>query len=94
MKTFKDEQIVIKDKSSSYSELLLACVNNTPKEGFTVEEMRARSRIIDAVEQNTDGKIKLEDADYQKALNCVNTMRWAVLDKQIVKFNEAFAGIK
>jgi len=94
MKTFSDKKVTIKGKSSSYSELLLACVNSVPKDGFTVEEMRARGRVIDAVESVEDGEIKLEDADYQKAVSYVNSMRWAVLDKEIVNFSEAFAGIK
>ena len=91
MKTFQNKQLTINAKQSAYSELLLACVNNTPQGGFTVEEMRARNRIVDAVETSKNGEISLEDADYAKALECVETMRWAVLDDQLVQFNDDFA---
>jgi len=94
MKTFLEKKITIKGKSSSYGELLLACVNNVPKDGFTVEEMQERGRIVDAVKTAKDGKIKLEDADYERALVLVNFMRWAVMDDEIVNFSKDFTGIK
>jgi hypothetical protein len=65
-----------------------AVINNRPADGFTVEEMRRRFRVIGAVEKLKEGatKLELEDQDFETIKTCVNQFKWGVMAKSIMEF--------
>jgi len=69
-----------------YSIFIKACVNHPSKNGFTTDEVRKRSRILDAVDKEKDGKILLEDADIVTLKNCIKIMQWGFMHKTIIEF--------
>ncbi len=72
---------------TNYAQLIKACVNVPPKEGFTVDEMRKRIRLIDATENIGDNKsFEVEDADIEVLKPCVKAMRWIILHKDLIEF--------
>lgn len=75
-------------KKHTYADLLALCVNQTPPNGFTVEMMSKRLRVLDATRKAGEA-IELEDADAQEAKEAVNAMRWGVLHADIGAFVEA-----
>lgn len=62
-----------------------------PQGGFTFEIMRSRNRIADVIDKLKDGApLKLEDADYANAVQCVRDMRWGTNHPDLLKFAEQF----
>jgi len=69
-----------------YSDFIKACVNHLPKNGFSTDDVRKRTRIIEALEAQKDGKINLEDADLIILKDCIKTMQWGFMHKEIIQF--------
>jgi len=94
MKKIKNKQIVINDgkeksESSLVAEMALSCTKQPTEKGFDVSEMRKRMRVVDVLEKAIEKKektINLEDADYDELKKCVDSMRWAIVDKGILEF--------
>lgn len=80
-------QFGTEQKEITYKDFITTCVNQIPKEGMGVVEMKKRIRITDAMESvDDDNKIGLEDADWIVLKQCVNSMSWAMVSKDIVEF--------
>jgi len=75
------------DKFLDYTTLISLCINQQSEKWYTIDEMKKRIRILDILEKS-DKKIELEDADFEKVKELVNTMPWAVIKKDIVTFVE------
>lgn len=88
MKNIENKQTTI-PSVADYRELINVVVNAAPQGGMTMSDMRSRLRIIDAVEKSNGENIALEDADYDTLLTCLDAMRWAIVDRQIVDFEDA-----
>ena len=69
-----------------YSDFIEACVNHIVKGGFSTSDIRKRSRILDALAAQKDGKINLEDADIVTLKDCIKTMQWGFMHKEIIGF--------
>lgn len=82
----------IKTVQKKYSELIVECVNNPPKEGFTIKDMQQCLRIVEVAEK-ANGEITIEDADADKLKNCIQQMRWLFLSPEIVAFSETITNI-
>ena len=71
----------------SYLDLAKMCLNKAPREGFTVQEMKARLRVMDVLEKGkSSGFALLEDADAEKLKQCVEGFLWGAMDKAVVEF--------
>lgn len=79
-----------KDKELDYKDLLEIAMDVLPQGGFTPKDIRERNRIQDALDQAKDGKISLEDADYEALIKIVNNSRWTLRDKELHKFLSQF----
>jgi len=80
----------------TYLDLAKICLNAPPERGFTPDEMRARMRVLDALDaaQGQDaGCLILEDADAVKLQSCVQAMRWPRMHRQLVEFLDAAANM-
>ena len=80
---------------STYVDMCRTAVNNVPREGFAVEEMRRRLRILDCLEAAKDKEtIEVEDGDMVVLAQCVRDIRWIRLDKAIVDFVDYIQSIQ
>lgn len=77
-------------KKANYKDLILSCLNfDATGRGFDFEEIASRMRVVEIVKVAKElEEIKLEDADIQKMLACVEQMRWAMPHAEIVQFVE------
>ena len=91
MKTIENKKFKIEGKDNSYGDMLKSCVSLPPQGGFSLEDIEKRLRILSAV---NDKEIKLEDADYNLAMECILKMRWGILDKAIIEFRDDFKAAK
>lgn len=71
----------------NYKELISAALNVVPQGGFSPEEIRKRLRVIDALDKSNE-VFELEDADVETLKRCVKEMKWGVMHKNIVEFND------
>ncbi len=96
MKTIinKKTKIVIADESGEqvpmlYTDLIGICLNNPPQGGWKTDEMRKRIKIEDKLEGvKEDGEIKLEDAEWEKVVEC-SKIPWQFKHKDIIAFEDA-----
>jgi hypothetical protein len=60
-----------------------------PQGGLDVSQMKARLDVMTAIE-NANGNIELATtAQVETLKDCVKTMRWAIMHKDVVDFIEA-----
>ena len=73
------------------ADLLKITLNHAPQGGFDFATMRKRSRLADALDKvKAGGDIKLEDADFATAKDCVGAYRWAAAHPDLIKFADLF----
>lgn len=80
--------------TASYQDLINIAIENRPQAGFSIQEMRSRLRIQDAVEKVESDVLHLEDQDAEKLQECVKAMTWGLLHKDIVQFCDDIEGMK
>ena len=80
------------DNKATYADFVKACANNQIQQGFSVQDIRDRLRIVEAVEK-ADGEIKLEDADFENLKQYVQNMRWAIVHPDILEFCDYITGL-
>lgn len=51
MKKVLDATIGTEPNKTTYRELIKIAINNVPKEGFGIEDIRKRLRVLDALEK-------------------------------------------
>jgi len=76
----------------STADLVRTCVNDTPRGGLKVEDLRSRIRVLDALDRSV-GCLSLEDADAKTLQSCVAGMRWTAVSREIVTFCDAVANL-
>ena len=93
MKTLQNKTILLAGESITYAQLMAQCLNGAA-EGFSIDEMRRRIRVMDAIEKaGNDGKeIELEDHDYQTLVSALD-IRWRLLSREIVEFVDYVQGV-
>jgi hypothetical protein len=75
-----------------YREVIKNVINGVdPREGLSVDEMRKRLRVVDALEACDGPVLELEDADYELLARKVREMKWIVVDRVIVDFCDDIA---
>lgn len=103
MKTIPNLTFTIKaapdsDKNATTADILRATLAQppaptaeNPRGGFDFATMRARNRIADVLDKvKRGGEIKLEDADFAAAVQCVKDYRWPSAHPDFLKFAELF----
>jgi len=90
MRTIENKATALPD-NMDYAKLIKICVNVPPKEGFSVEEMKKRIRILDVLDKDP---IEIEDADFSILKQCVTQFRWGVLNKEIIAFVDYIQELK
>lgn len=82
----------------NYKALIETCVRFPPLDGqgrpvgFDTEAMRKRIRILDALDKATADKLSLEDADHAELVRCLKAMRWNVIHRELLAFEDYMAG--
>ncbi len=87
MKSIPNKTVIVKGFEKKYSDLIMSCLEVTPKEGFTVPDMRIRLQVMDIAEK-ANGSIELEHAHIDKLKECIKKMPWNVLSKEVLAFCE------
>lgn len=77
---------------ATYGAWIKAAINNPPKDGFTVDDIRWRLNV-DAAIRNSINYIDLEDAEFAKVKQCVNEMKWGITAQEIVDFVDYINGL-
>jgi hypothetical protein len=80
------------DLDYSTVDYIKAVINNRPQDGFGVEDIRKRFRVLDAVEKIEEGseELQLEDQDFEVLKQCVNQFKWGVMANSILEFADQF----
>jgi len=73
------------DEKVGYFELCKSCLNVPAEGGFDVITMSARLKVIDKLHGE---EVSLEDAEYNTLRECVESMKWAIIHKDLVEFVE------
>jgi hypothetical protein len=71
--------------------LIKSVVNNRPTEGFTIEDINTRLRILKAVDAvNPESTVlELEDSDHTALKKLLPAMRWGIVDPFIPQFADS-----
>lgn len=81
-------------ESTGTRELIEIAINNVPKgNGLTPIDMRKRIRILDMLGKS-NAALELEDADAAVLCDCVDQMRWGIVDRGILSFCDAIDVLK
>lgn len=72
-----------------YKDLLKTCLDYSPQ-GFTLQLIRERKRVDEAMDRTGDDYIELEDADYITAQNAIKTVVWQQRNPAYIQFALAF----
>jgi len=70
------------DEKMGYFDLFKIAVENKGQEGFTIQEMRKRLRVVEALEKNNK-KAEMEDADFETLKACFDAMKWGLVSRDI-----------
>ena len=71
--------------SGTTADLIRLVIDNA-QQGATVSEMRARIRVLDALEANTDpDTLRLEDAEHGVLVAALNGFRFARVSKELLQ---------
>lgn len=91
------------DKTLTYQSLIMICLNNTPKEGFTFAEMRARQRIEDTLNDAVGDaeitvenpiEVHFEDEDAKKLQELFLEVKWMTRHKDLIDFGNNLESMK
>ena len=69
-------------RPSVVGELLAACLNPPPSEGVNVTEMAVRLPIAMKL-RAANGRVKLEEAEWEKLCSCVRATQFIILSEDV-----------
>ena len=90
----KSVELVKGGEPAKYAELIRSVAGGLPPgKGAEIEEIRKRTRILDALDKAGDEaeSFDLEDADAAHLLQCLKQMQWAIVSPGIVTFHDDIA---
>lgn len=81
-----------KNPNLNTKNLIISALENPTEGGFSVTEMRNRLKVMDKVDALNEEStvLELEDAEFETVKNAVKQVKWAILDKFIVEFDDSF----
>jgi hypothetical protein len=87
MKTVKNQQTHIKNGENFLNRgdlIKLAAVSPPPDRGITIQDMRSRMRVLDAIDKAGSGDIEFEDADFAVAKRLFEGFGWISPHKDLI----------
>jgi len=92
MGNFKNKKTEIKngeDDFITFKDLAEACLNVTPEGGLNVSDMKNRLNVLAQLDKS-NGTIKITGSAEEETLKqCVASMKWRIMHKDVVEFVEA-----
>jgi len=84
----ENKEIIFGDGSKSkYGNLIKSCIESASSDGLTIGQMRNRFEIVDRIEKEFEKKeIIIDYNDYEKIVEMVRKMRWAINNRKLVEF--------
>lgn len=92
MKTLENKRLKIPGGIERYSDLIMICIKNPPQGGYDADEMRKRIKVMDVIDKGGE-TLEFEDADFECVKQCVKSMRWASIHKEILGFIDYIFGL-
>ena len=75
----------------TYADIIKVCMVSRQSSGLTLEEVRACLSIEDAIGAWSVGEeIEFSESEHQFLAAAIQSMRWAVVHRDIITFAEAF----
>lgn len=99
MKTIPNKRTTIEQASDgsveliTYAELLKNVMQQRKPEGYSFDDMRKDFRVLDVISAASE-EITLEDADFDHLKSKMKTMRWAIVHKDLIQFEDDINSIK
>lgn len=80
-----------KDRHLSTLDLIRSVLEQRPQDGFSVDEMRKRIKILDKLEDSGEGSsvIEFDDQEFALISQLAKSFKWGMLDKFIVEFADS-----
>lgn len=78
-------------KQLSYGDLIKVLINTPKKDGYSIDEIRQRLKIIDQINSNN---FNFEDSDFILIKNLVNNFKWGTMHIDIVEFANHINSLK
>ena len=69
---------------TSYADLIKIALDQPPKDGFTISEIRNRTKILNCLTENSVS-LTLEDSDFSILKSCLADCRWRIRSSFIVE---------
>lgn len=81
-----------KNPNLNTKNLIISALENPTEGGFSVTEMRNRLKVMDKIDALNEEStvLELEDAEFDTLKGAVKQVKWAILDKFIVEFEDSF----
>lgn len=86
MKTIELSSGLVNGEEMTTRELIKICLDQIPATGFSFTDLKDRMRIQDALNRTANGKLELEDHDYEIFRGLVTASRWNVRDQFVYDF--------
>lgn len=74
-------------------DLIRSVLNERPQEGFSVDEMRKRFKVLDKVDElHVDSTVlELSEGEFQVLSQLTKNYKWGMLDKFILEFADSLS---
>lgn len=92
MKQIENKKTSLKKSDGTfhdYKGLIEVVITHPPKEGFEMEIMLKKKRVIDCLSKGGE-TIDFEDSDYEFLRNSVKSFKWAIDHNDIIDFLTIF----
>ena len=70
---------------TDYFGMLKTAVDNVPKDGLNITQMRDRLNLLDKLSKAKD-ELELENAEFRLIYSYMQSQRWAVITQEIADF--------
>jgi len=96
MKTLENRETALdkdKDEKMTYFDLFKVVLENKGQDGFTIQEMRKRLRVMEILEKGTENA-EMEDDDFETLKACWDAMKWGIVSKDVSNADSYLKEIK
>lgn len=96
MKTIENKETALKlneEENVKYSHLLITVLNQPPKEGATIQDMRRDFRLIDLLEGAKE-TFELNEADIKYVATAISKCVWGIRHKDLIEFEDYINSLK
>jgi len=84
-------------KKATYADLIIQALKAFRPEGFTLDDMRKRWKLIDKFEplcKKPAGKIKIEDKEAGDLQEIMKDFKWLAMDRELLEMTDAILKMK